>query len=148
MAMEITRRRRRPWWMTPYGREPMGDVWSDRLWPEWPRGWGEEYGSAYDFYEKDGNYVVKAELPGVNKDDISVTMEDDVITISGKKETKREDEGDNYFVRESSSGSFSRSFRLPSAVDAEKVDATFKDGVLTVTMKPTGEAKGNKVEIK
>jgi HSP20 family protein len=134
--------------MTTYGREPMGDIWSDRLWPEWPRWWGDEYAPTFDFFQKGGNYVIKADLPGVDKDDISVSIEDDLITIRGKKVKNTEDEGDNYFVRESSSGSFSRSFRLPVAVDADQVDATFKGGVLTVTIKAKEEAKGKKVKIK
>ena len=139
---------RRPWWMTPGGREPAGDVWFDRMWPEWPRSWGEEYSPSFDMYEKNGNYVVKAELPGIEKDDISIDIDNDVVTISGKKESKHEEKDTNYYLKESRYGSFSRSFRLPSEVQEDKVDATMKDGVLNVVIPLKKSPKARKIEIK
>jgi len=139
---------RRPWWMTTYGREPMGDVWTDRLWPEWPRQWGEEYRPSMDLYEKEGKYYLTAELPGVQKDDISITVEGDVVTLSGKKASTKEEKGANYYVSESRQGSFSRSFRLPEKVDEKTVDARFKDGVLTLELPVKETEKTRKIEIK
>ena len=143
-----TRRIRRPSWMTPYGQEAMGDVWFDRLWPEWSRWQGEEYSPTFDFYEKDGKYYLIADLPGVNKDDISINVENNIITVSGKRESKKEEKDANYYVRETSYGSFSRALRLPAEVDEDSVDASFKDGVLKVEMKTREGAKARKIEIK
>ncbi len=146
MALPTTKRRR-PSWMTPYG-EGRGDVWFDRLWPEWPRWEAEELRPSLDFYEKDGKYHLTLDLPGVNKDDISIDINDNVITVSGKKESEKEVEEANYYLKESSYGSFSRSLRLPGEVEEEDVDATFKNGVLKVIMKPKEGGKARKIQIK
>ncbi len=142
------RRGRRPSWMTPFGREGWGDVFFDRLWPEWQRDMGEEWTPATNFYEKEGKYFMTAELPGLAKEDISVTIDSGVITITGKKETKKEAEGANYYLKESAYGSFSRSLRLPGEVEEGKVEATFNDGVLTVEMPQKKEPAAKKIGIK
>jgi HSP20 family protein len=142
------RRGRRPWWMTTGAPAPRGDVWFDRLWPEWPRWYAEEFTPALDIYEEEGTYHLKAELPGISKDDISIDVDGNLVTVSGKKESEREEEGKSYYVRESSYGSFSRSFQLPYDVDEDKVDATLKDGVLDVVMPPKESAKRKKIEVK
>ena len=139
---------RRPWWMTPGGREPMGDVWSDRLWPEWPPWQGEEYSPTFDVYEENGNYMLRAEIPGIDKDGISITIDKDVVTISGKKESEHEEKETNYYLKESSHGFFSRSFQLPTEVQEEKTEAKLKDGVLTVLMPPKESVKRRNVQIK
>ena len=146
MMLELSRKRR-PWWMTPFGREPMGDVFFDRLYPEWTRDLGEEVTPSVDFSEKDGNYYLTAELPGINKEDISITIENGYVTLSGKKEENREDKGSDYYLRETRYGSFSRSFRLPGKVVNDKVDATYKDGVLTVVIPHEEDEKTKKIEI-
>ncbi len=143
-----TKRGPRPWWMTPFGREPMGDVFFDRLWPEWQRDMGEEWSPAMNFYEKDNQYVLKAELPGMNKDDIQVTVDQGVVTVTGRRESEKEEEDANYYLKESAYGSFSRSFRLPGEVEEDKVEATFKDGVLTLVMPHKKEAGSRKISIK
>ncbi len=142
------RRSRRPWWMTPFGREPMGDIWSDRLWPEWIRWQGDEYSPTFNLYEKEGAYHLTADLPGVNKDDISIDIRDDIVTVSGKKESSTEEKDVNYYFKESSYGSFSRTFRLPGEVDETHVDASFKDGILTLKMPVNESSKRRKIEIK
>ncbi|MBI5605010.1 MAG: Hsp20/alpha crystallin family protein [Deltaproteobacteria bacterium] len=141
---------RRPSWMTPWGEEGLGDAWSDRLWREWPRFLGEEWVPSFNFYEKEGNYYLNAEIPGVDKENISITIDNNVLTISGKKETKKEEEGANYYLKESTYGSFSRSLRLPGEVEEGKIQANFKDGVLSLTLpqKKTPEAKQIKIETK
>jgi HSP20 family protein len=110
--------------MTPYGHEGWGDVFFDRLWPEWPRACADEWRPNVDLRENDGKYTLKAELPGVNKDDISVSYSDGYVTVSGKRESEKEEEGTSYHMKEVSHGSFSRSFRLPKKVDVDKVDAS------------------------
>ena len=67
MTLALSKRSRRPWWMTTFGHEPLGDVFYDRLWPEWRRDAGEEVTPSVDFSEKDGKYYLTAELPGINK---------------------------------------------------------------------------------
>jgi len=101
-----------------------------------------------DLYEKDGKYYLTAELPGVQKDGISITVEGDVVTLSGKKESTKEEKGANYYFSESRQGSFSRSFRLPVKVDEKAVDARFKDGVLTLELPVKETEKTRKIEIK
>jgi HSP20 family protein len=133
--------------MTPFGREPMGDVFFDRLWPEWRRDYGEELTPSVDFSEKDGKYHLTAELPGLNKDDISINIEDGYLTVSGKKEEEKEDKGADYYIKETRHGSFSRSFRLPKKVAEDKIDAKYKDGVLTVVLPHEEAAETKKIEV-
>jgi len=96
MTLALSRRRGRPWWMTNFGREPLGDVFFDRLWPEWGRDTGEEVNPSVDFSEKDGKYYLTAELPGINKENISITVEDGHITVSGTKAENKEEKGSDY----------------------------------------------------
>lgn len=147
MTVSLTRRVRRPSWMTPFGHEGWGDVFSDRLWPEWRRDMGEEWTPSVDFTEKDGEYRLTAELPGMSKEDISVSVDDGYLTISGKKESKREEKGVDFHMREMRYGSFSRSFHLPKKVHSDKVDAKYKDGVLTVVLPHEEDPKATKIEV-
>lgn len=147
MTLAISRRNRRPWWMTTFGREPFGDVFFDRLWPEWRRDMGEDVTPSIDFTEREGKYYLTAELPGIRKEDISITVEDGYVTVSGKKEENKEEKDSDYYLKETRHGSFSRSFRLPGKVDKEKVDATYKDGVLTVVLPHEEESITKKIEI-
>ena len=146
--MQLIRRGRRPWRLAPFNRELCNDTLFDRFWPEWPRTESDEWRPALDFHEKDGNYHLTAELPGLSKDDVSVTIDDNVLTISGKKETETEENGATYYLKESSRGSFSRSLRLPGEIDPDKIEATFKDGLLNLVITPKGEGKAKKIEVK
>jgi len=147
MTLALSRRTRRPWWMTTFGNEPFGDVFIDRLWPELRRDAGEEVTPSVDFSEKDGKYYLTAELPGIEKENISITIENGYVTLSGKKAEKKEEKGSDYYLKETSYGSFSRSFKLPGKVAEEKVNASYKDGVLTVEMPHEEEAETKKIEI-
>ena len=148
MNVAITKKPHRPSWMTPFGHEGWGDVFFDRLWPEWRRDMGEEYSPSIDFKEKDGRYFLTAELPGLGKDDISISVDNGYITLSGKKEVSNNEEGTNYYLKETRYGAFSRSFRLPVEVDEENIDATYRDGVLTVVIPQKEDAKRKKIKIK
>ena len=147
MEKALTRHIRRPYWMTPFGSEGWGDVFFDRLWPEWQRDIGEEWTPAVNFYEKEGNYHLTADVPGINKDDISVTVENGYVTVSGKKETSKEEKDANYYMKETRSGSFSRSFKLPGAIHEDKVDAAYKNGVLTVVLPKKEDSKTKKITV-
>ncbi len=147
MTIALTRRSGRPWWMTPFGREPMGDLFFDRLWPEWQRDAGSEVVTHVDLSEKDGKYTLTAELPGVKKEDISISIEDGYLTLTGKKEETNEEKEASYYLKETRSGSFSRTFKLSGRVSEENIDATYKDGVLTVIIPHEDEPETRRIEI-
>ena len=114
---------------------------------------GEELGQSewsprVDISEKDDNFLVTAELPGMKKDDIKITMQDGVLTIRGEKKYEKETEEKNVHLRERRYGSFMRSFRLPTPVNNQKIDASFKDGILNLTLPKAEEAKPKEIEIK
>jgi HSP20 family protein len=134
MAFALRRTSGRPTWMAPAGHEGLGDVFFDRLWPEWRRDMGEEARPSINFYRKDNNYYLTAEVPGLSKDEISVSLDDGDLTIRGRTKSEKEEEGADYYVKERRHSTFVRSFCLPEDVDGEKVDATYKDGVLTLVM--------------
>jgi len=94
-----------------------------------------------DVSESDQQLMVRAELPGVDQNDVEITLNDDVLTIRGEKKAEQEDKQENYHVMERSYGSFARSIRLPFTADPDQVQATFKDGVLTVTLPKPAETQ-------
>ena len=94
-----------------------------------------------DVTEDNDNLYVSAELPGIDKKEVKVSVVGDVLTISGEKKTEQRDEKKNYYRIERSYGSFSRSFTLPAEISVDKINAEFKDGVLHVTLPKTEEAK-------
>ncbi len=102
---------------------------------------------AVDILEKDGNLILRAELPGMNEKDIALKLDGNVLTLSGEKKFENEEKSDNYRKIERSYGSFSRSFTLPETADREKVSADYKNGVLTVTVPLKAEAKPREVHI-
>ncbi len=99
-----------------------------------------QWGIPLDIVEEDGNILVHASLPGFNPDDITVSVEDDVLTIKGQTEEEHERKEGGYLLRERRSGSFYRSLRLPETVDADKAEPHYENGVLTITM-PKVESK-------
>ncbi len=101
-----------------------------------------------DIRETKDDYIVTADLPGLTKKDINISLKDDVLTISGERKFERKDEDDSYFRMERSYGMFNRSFRLPDAVKPDKISAKFKDGVLTVQIPKAEEVKPKQIEIK
>ena len=93
-----------------------------------------------DIFEDGNDVVVKAEMPGLKKEDIEVNLTDDTVTVSGEKKKEEKVEKKDYYRIERSYGSFSRSFRLPKEVQSDKAKATFKDGVLEIRVPKTAEA--------
>ena len=95
---------------------------------------------AVDLYEKDDHFMIKAELPGVNKDDIKIDLQDQLLTLSGERTYDNEIKEENYYRRERSYGKFQRAFTLPADVDSDKIKAEFKDGLLQIEVpKPEGK---------
>ncbi len=101
-----------------------------------------------DVSEFDEEFVVKVELPGVNKDDVKITLEDSILTIRGEKKQEHDTKKSNYRRVERSFGSFQRSFTLPATVKADKIDAEFKDGVLRISLPKAEEAVRKQIDVK
>lgn len=103
-----------------------------------------------DIVEDKERYLVRADMPGMNKDDINVFIEGDTLIISGEKKEEYKKETEGYTHLERSSGSFQRSFTLPQNIEKEKVNASYRDGVLELSLLKIGEPekKGTKIEIK
>jgi HSP20 family protein len=97
--------------------------------------------------ETENGYILKAELPGVSKDDVKITLKDDVLTLRGEKKSDCKAEGQTFHICERVSGKFSRSFRLHAPVDKEKIEATFENGVLTMNIPKAEDAKPKEIEI-
>lgn len=118
--------------------------------PFWRRelGWGAT--PAVDIIEKDNAYEVTADLPGLDEKSIEVKVSDGSMTIKGEKQEEKEEKKKDYYLRERHFGSFERSFAVPESVDADKIEASFKKGVLTVTLpkKPEARKSAKKIEVK
>ncbi len=108
----------------------------------------EEIVPSVDIFEAEGDVVLKAELPGMKKEDIKVTLTDTDITISGEKKKEEEVKRKDFYKYERSYGSFCRTFSLPAEVKADKVKSIFKDGVLEVRMPKSEKAKSKEVKVK
>jgi len=105
---------------------------------------------AVDIIEREKDYRLTAELPGMEEKDIELGISDDMMTIKGEKREEKEEKKKDYYMSERRYGTFQRSFPLPTGVDADKIEASFKKGVLTVTLpkKPEAVKPERKVEIK
>ncbi len=93
-----------------------------------------EWAPAVDVLQRDGDLVVRAELPGVRPEDVDITLQNRVLTISGERREEQEEERGGYYVRERRRGSFSRSMTLPEGVDEDRIRARYDNGVLEVTI--------------
>lgn len=103
---------------------------------------------AFDISETEKDYVVKAELPGIDAKDIDVTFTEGVLTVKGEKKHETEDKGKDYHRIERQYGSFHRSFRIPKKVKTENIDSSFKDGVLILTLPKSAESETKKIDVK
>jgi len=96
---------------------------------------------AVDLVETDKGYEITAELPGLDEKDVEVKFADGVLTIKGEKQEEKEEKKKDYYLHERSFGSFHRALQVPAGVDTDKIEATFKKGVLTVTLPKTADAQ-------
>lgn len=131
MLDDFFNRRMRPWWAA-----------------RWPKSVGEMTAPVVDVYEEKDEIVVKAELPGLDKKDIEVNISDSELTLKGEKKKEEKVEEDDYYRCERSYGAFLRSVELPAGVKADKVKASFKNGVLEVRLPRTEEAKIKEIKVK
>ncbi len=117
-------------------------------WPaQTPRAAARALRPAMDVDEDDNAITVKTELPGIAKDDVHVMLEDGVLTITGDKKSDREEKDKNFHLVERSFGAFHRSITLPTGVESDSVDASFKDGVLVIRIPKTETAKPRRIAI-
>ena len=129
-------------------RDEMSDLLELPFWSNFSRqtqlfsGWSP----ALDLYQSNDNLVAIVELPGMRKEDIEISLHDGTLTISGERGT-RATNGENAERTERLSGKFRRSITLPSRVDASKVSATYKDGILTVALPKAEEAKPKQIKV-
>ena len=108
---------------------------------------GGSWAPAVDIYEQNGNIVLQAELPGLDPKDVDVRVENNVLTLRGQRKLEETVTKDSFHRVERSYGSFTRSFTLPNVVDTEKIQATYKDGVLRLTLPTKEEAKPKQIVI-
>jgi HSP20 family protein len=136
-------------WRTPFGqlRREMRD-WMAGLLPENDDAWFGAPVPSLDLSETPEAVQVRMDVPGVKAADLDVQVNGNLLTISGKREEEKEEKNRTYHRVERSSGSFSRTVTLPCAVDEGKIDAQYKDGILTVALPKTPEAKSRKIEVK
>jgi HSP20 family protein len=129
----------------------MDDFFGRSMRPWWPARWlrgdGEITAPVVDVYEEKDEVVVKADLPGLGKNDIEVNISDSELTLKGEKKKEEEIQENNYYRRERTYGAFLRTVELPTDVQADKVKASFKDGVLEVRVPKTEEAKAKTIKV-
>ena len=127
-------------WLTPLRPAAFDQMFRNQVWNT----------PAVDVAEKDKSYEITAELPGLDAKNVEVTLRNGNIVLKGEKQESKEAKAKDYYLQERQYGSFERSFALPEGVDASKVEATFSNGVLTVTLPKTAAAQKpeTKVEIK
>lgn len=118
----------------------------DRKWDDFPA--IGDWAPSMDLSETKDSLVAKIEVPGMDQRDIQVSLQENRLTIKGEKKQEKEDKDEQYHRVERSYGAFTRSVLLPVSVDASKVTATFKNGLLTVTMPKSQAAKGTTIPIK
>lgn len=99
-------------------------------------------------FEKEDQIIVEAEIPGMKKEDIQISVQDHTLTLSGERKEESETKDKHYYRRERVEGSFLRSIGLPTGVDSEKIDANYRDGVLRLTIPKAETAKTKRIEIR
>jgi len=126
----------------------------DRLWENFfgerplARVWEREWAPSLDMSETKDNFVVKVEVPGIDAKDIDISLTGDVLTIKGEKKQEKEEKEEDYHFVERSYGGFSRSVRLPAEVESRKIKASYKNGILRVTLPKSEKVKAKEVKIK
>src|SRR5215468_6573960 len=126
----------------------------NRLFEDAGRGWRADepssttsWSPAVDIYETENEIIVQAELPGVERKDISLQLENNVLTLKGERRFERETKQENYHRVERSYGGFSRAFSIPAIVDEEKIRADYKDGILKIALPKKDQVKPKQIRI-
>ena len=122
---------------------PFASFWE----PERAMGTTERGLPAIESHVEDGNLIVKADLPGIDPKEVSISVMGNQLTIEGERKHEKKEEKGDYFYREVAYGKFSRTMTLPAGVDADKVKASYKDGVLQITMPTPKEMASKRIQI-
>ena len=109
--------------------------------------WTRPMVPALDVIEEENQYVIRADLPGLNKDDIEITYQDGILTLKGEKKEVHESKAGRVFLKERFAGKFGRNLQLPEKVDADRIEATFQEGVLELVLPFTPEAQPKRIQI-
>ena len=118
------------------GRPLLRTEWSEEVWSP-----------SVDISETEDNVIIKAEMPGLNKDEVKISLQDNTLTLMGEKKLEKVEKDANYHRVERSYGVFNRSFTLPTSVKSDKIKATYKDGILSITLPKTEEVKPKEIPI-
>jgi len=131
-------------------RDEMDRLWQDFFGPgrRTLRPIAEEWIPPVDISDTADNVTVKVEVPGMDAKDIEISLSGDILTIRGEKKAEKEEKGENFYLVERSYGSFTRSLRLPAEVKADKIEASYKQGVLTITCPKKEEVKPKQITVK
>jgi HSP20 family protein len=126
----------------------------NRLFEDAGRGWRADepsattsWSPAVDIYETEGEIIVQAELPGVERNDITLNLENNVLTLKGERRFEKETKQENYHRIERSYGTFSRTFSIPAIVNDEKIRADYKDGILKIALPKKDQVKPKQIKI-
>jgi HSP20 family protein len=119
-----------------FGRPVLKTDWTEGVWSP-----------TVDVSEDKDNVILRAEMPGMSKEDVNISIQDNVLTLKGEKKQEKEEKDKSYHRIERSYGSFCRSFQFPTSVKSDKVKASYKDGVLSVTLPKTEEVKPKEIPI-
>jgi HSP20 family protein len=109
--------------------------------------YGSDWMPAVDVYEEGDSFHIRADLPGLKRDDIDITVDGNTLTISGEKKHEKETKEDSYYRAERFYGKFSRSVDMPSTVDTTKIEAKYKDGVLEIALPKSETARPKQIKI-
>ena len=133
-------------------REAMDQLLENALIGFGPTAGGQRSSTSFafpvDVSENDDSYVVKASLPGIKPEDLDVTVRDNTLTITGEMRAEQENKDERYHLRERRWGSFTRSIALPAGVDANNVQAEYENGILTLTLPKSQEARPKRISVK
>ncbi len=115
-----------------------------------PALWGgrEDLIPAFDVSEKENEYVITGEIPGMDPKDFDITLSDGILTVKGEKKYQNEEKDEDYYLMERSYGSFQRSFRMPENVKTDKLDAIYREGILKIAIPKAEAKKEKKIDVK
>lgn len=123
----------------------------DRIWDRFSRESSpheQHWNPSLDLVETESSLVAEVEVPGINPDDIDISVTADMLTVTGDKKQETGEQAKHFHFEERAYGRFSRSIPLPTAVNPDRVEARYKDGILTITMGKSGAAKSKRIEVK
>ena len=149
MALLPIRRRERERGSLASLHDEMDDLFKD-FFSDWDGGpfWSRTRWPALDIAEDENEFTIKAEVPGCKAEDIDISVHGNILTISGEKKQEKEEKGKGYRHTERSYGTFRRDLNLASEVDSNKVEATYKDGILSIKLPKTEKTKAVKIKVK